>query len=89
MEQYDTVFVGFPIWWYEAPHIVETFLEGYDFSHKTLIPFATSGGSDMGKSESLLRQCCSGETIWCQGKRMSSTDSERTVRAWVDSLQLL
>ena len=45
MEQYDTVFVGFPIWWYVAPTIINTFLESYDFSGKTVIPFATSGGS--------------------------------------------
>ena len=45
---YDTVFVGFPIWWYQAPRIIETFLESYDFSGKTVIPFATSGGSGMG-----------------------------------------
>lgn len=45
MEEYDTVFVGFPIWWYVAPTIIDTFLESYDFSGKTVIPFATSGGS--------------------------------------------
>ena len=49
MEEYDVVFVGFPIWWYIAPTIIDTFLEGYDFSHKTIIPFATSGGSDLVK----------------------------------------
>ena len=48
MAQYDTVFVGFPIWWYVAPTIINTFLEAYDFSGKTVIPFATSGGSGMG-----------------------------------------
>ncbi|HBV51148.1 MAG TPA: flavodoxin, partial [Clostridiales bacterium] len=45
MEEYDTVFLGFPIWWYVAPTIINTFLESYDFSGKTIIPFATSGGS--------------------------------------------
>ena len=49
MEEYDVVFVGFPIWWYIAPTIIDTFLEGYDFSKKTIIPFATSGGSDLVK----------------------------------------
>ncbi len=52
MEQYDTVYVGFPIWWYVAPTIINTFLESYDFSGKTVIPFATSGGSGMGKNRS-------------------------------------
>lgn len=50
MDQYDTVFVGFPIWWYVAPTIINTFLDEYDFSGKTVIPFATSGGSGMGKT---------------------------------------
>lgn len=58
MEQYDTIFVGFPIWWYVAPTIIDTFLESYDFSGKTIIPFATSGGSGMGKTEEVLRKVC-------------------------------
>ena len=56
MEQYDTVFVGFPVWWYVEPRIVDTFLESYDFSGKTLIPFATSGGSGIGKAEKSLQE---------------------------------
>lgn len=55
---YDTVFVGFPIWWYQAPRIIQTFLESADFSGKTVIPFATSGGSGMGKTMELLRFSC-------------------------------
>ena len=54
--QYDTVFVGFPIWWYEAPHIIETFLESCDLSGKTVVPFGTSGGSSMGKTAQILAQ---------------------------------
>lgn len=54
MDSYDTVFVGFPIWWYVAPTIIDTFLESYDFSGKTVIPFATSGGSGMGKTAEVL-----------------------------------
>ena len=53
MDQYDTVFVGFPIWWYVAPTIINTFLESYDFSGKTVAAFATSGGSGMGKTDSV------------------------------------
>ena len=56
MAQYDTVFVGFPIWWYQAPRIIEVFLESYDFSGKTVIPFATSGGSGMGKTAEVGRE---------------------------------
>ena len=58
MADYDTVFIGFPIWWYVAPHIIHTFLESYDFSGKTLVPFATSGGSGMGKTVDELRKLC-------------------------------
>ena len=86
MAQYDTVFVGFPIWWYQAPRIIETFLERYDFAGKTLIPFATSGGSDMDKTEDILRPCCSAQTAWCPGKRLSSRESAASVREWVESL---
>ena len=88
MAQYDTVFVGFPIWWYQAPRIIETFLESYDFSGKTVIPFATSGGSGMGKTEHLLRPSCSAETRWLPGKRLSSSASAQAVQTWLDSLPL-
>ncbi|MCI8364873.1 MAG: flavodoxin [Eubacterium sp.] len=88
MDTYDTVFVGFPIWWYEAPRIIQTFLESYDFSGKTVIPFATSGGSGMGKTVSILKQSCSIRTKWKDGKRMSSTAGQETVQDWVNSLNL-
>ena len=58
MEDYDTIFVGFPIWWYIAPTIINTFLESYDLSGKTIIPFATSGGSDMGDTNKYLQPSC-------------------------------
>ena len=85
MEQYDVVFVGFPIWWYVAPTIINTFLEGYDFSGKTVIPFATSGGSGMGRTEDALRPSCSRETKWKPGKRFGSAD-RAGLAAWVQSL---
>lgn len=87
MEQYDTVFVGFPIWWYVAPTIINTFLESYDFSGKTVIPFATSGGSGMG-GEDVLRSACSKGTKWLPGKRLSSRESMASVQKWVESLGL-
>lgn len=71
MEQYDTIFIGFPIWWYVEPRIVDTFLESYDFSGKTLIPFATSGGSGVGKAEKSLREHCS-KANWKRGKLVNS-----------------
>lgn len=85
---YKYVFVGFPIWWYEAPRIIETFLESYDFSGKTVIPFATSGGSGFGKTDGILQKSCSPETDWRPGRRMSSSASAKEVQKWIDSLKL-
>ena len=87
MAQYDTVFVGFPIWWYQAPRIIETFLESYDFSGKTVIPFATSGGSSMG-GEDILKAACSKETKWLPGKRLSSHESAASVQKWIEGLHI-
>ena len=71
MEQYDTVLIGFPIWWYVEPRIVDTFLESYDFSDKTVIPFATSGGSGIGGAEKSLREHCP-KANWKQGRLVNS-----------------
>ena len=68
MEQYDVIYVGFPIWWYVAPTIINTFLESYDLSDKTVIPFATSGGSGMGNTNVELAPSCVG-AILKDGKR--------------------
>ena len=87
MAGYDVVFIGYPIWWYQAPRIIETFLESYDFSGKTVIPFATSGGSGMG-GEDILKAACSKETKWLPGKRLSSRESAVSVQKWVESLGL-
>ena len=87
MELYHTVFVGFHIWWYEAPGIIHTFLESYDFSGKTLIPFATSGSSGMGETDSILKKYCSSETKWKPGKRFGSAD-KGALKSWIDSLGL-
>ncbi len=88
MDQYGTVFVGFPIWWYEAPRIIASFLESYDFSGKTVIPFATSGGSGMGKTDSILQRLCPSAAVWKTGARLSSGASIRIVQNWVNSLEL-
>ena len=87
MDQYDTVLVGFPIWWYEAPRIIQTFLERYDFSGKTVAAFATSGGSGMGKTDQILQKSAPGAR-WKTGKRMSANASQSEVLAWVKSLGL-
>ena len=72
MAQYDTVLVGFPIWWYVEPRIVDTFLESYDFSGKTGTPFATSGGSGIGKAEENLRAHCPG-AVWKKGQLLNGS----------------
>lgn len=87
MDQYDIVFIGYPIWWGEAPRIVSTFVESYDFSGKTIVPFCTSGGSGIGSSASNLEQLTSGAT-WLDGRRLNGSDSLDTVMEWVDSLGL-
>ncbi|MCF0112176.1 MAG: NAD(P)H-dependent oxidoreductase [Erysipelotrichaceae bacterium] len=88
MDKYDIIFLGFPIWWYVAPTIIHTFLESYDFTGKTVIPFATSGGSDMGRTDSILQTICSKETGWKPGKRMNSGESAASVQSWIESLKL-
>ena len=88
MEEYNVVYVGFPIWWYVAPTIINTFLESYDFSGKTVIPFATSGGSGMGNTLNELKPSCSSNTKWCEGKRFSSSVSENELEDWVNGLNI-
>lgn len=85
MEEYDTVFLGFPIWWYVAPTIIDTFLESYDFSGKTIVPFATSGGSGFGRTAEVLKQLCSDTAKWLPGKMLNRT-SEKEMEEWVSSL---
>lgn len=72
MEQYDTVLVGFPVWWYVEPRIVDTFLESYDFTGKEMIPFATSGGSGIGKAEKSLKAHCPG-AVWKKGQLLNGS----------------
>ena len=87
MGQYETVFVGFPIWWYQAPRIIETFLESYDFTGKKVVPFATSGGRGLGKTEDILKAVCPGAQ-WLPGKRLRSGESAGAVQGWVDKLDI-
>lgn len=87
IEQYHTVYVGFPIWWYIAPTIINTFLESYDFSGKTVIPFATSGSSGVGETDKWLHPSCSDQTKWRPAKRFGA-DTKATVEAWVNSLNI-
>ena len=87
MEQYDVVFIGYPIWWGEAPRIVSTFMESYNFAGKTIVPFCTSGGSGMGSSASNLEKLTS-NAVWLDGQRLNGSDSQDEVMEWVNSLGL-
>lgn len=85
---YDVVFVGFPIWWYVAPTIINTFLEGYNFAGKTIVPFATSGSSGFGKSADMLIPSVSHLSEWKEGKLLNGHPSKTELKVWVDSLNL-
>ena len=85
MAQYDTVFVGFPIWWYIAPTIVNTFLEQYDLKGKTIVPFFTSGGSDAGETLNYLKPSAP-NAVWVAPKNFNYLTDE-DIKAWVDSLR--
>lgn len=80
---YDTIYVGFPIWWYVAPTIINTFLESYDLVGKTIIPFATSGGSGMGKINKKLEPSCPGATLKA-GKVFSMNASRQELAEWAN-----
>ena len=76
IEDYDTIFLGFPIWWYVAPAIINTFLESYDLAGKTIVLFATSGGSGMGKTASVLKACAPDAKIVDGGILNNASDAE-------------
>ena len=82
---YDKIYVGFPIWWYVAPRIINTFLEGCELSGKTVIPFATSGSSGMGKTNSVLKPSCGGAKL-LEGKVFRRGTSKSDLAAWAESL---
>lgn len=83
MEQYDTIFLGFPIWWYVAPTIINTFLEQYDLTGKKIIPFATSGSSGMGNTNHELSGSCKGAVL-VEGKRFRNETSESDLKQWAE-----
>ncbi|HCA34372.1 MAG TPA: flavodoxin [Lachnospiraceae bacterium] len=85
IDQYDTIFVGFPIWWYVAPHIINTFLEQYDLTGKKIIPFATSGSSGMGRTNDALKVSAPGAVL-LEGKRFARSASESEIREWAEKL---
>ena len=81
MPQYDVVFVGFPVWWYREPSIIDTFMELYDFTGKTVIPFATSGGSPLGDSAKNMQARAKGAKVEA-GRRFGAGASERELADW-------
>lgn len=84
----DVVFVGFPIWWYVAPHIINTFLESYDFSGKVVVLFATSGGSAFGRTLEELEDSVHGSGRIMEGKLLNGQQNKEELAAWVKSLGL-
>lgn len=86
MEQYDTVFVGFPVWWYREPSIIDTFMESYDFSGKTVVPFATSGSSGLGDSYKNLQALAPGANVK-DGKRFKTSTPETVLKEWADEVK--
>ena len=85
MGSYDTLIIGFPIWWGVAPRIIETFLESYDLSGKTIIPFCTSGGSGVGRSDTALHKNVSGDVKWEKGVQINRPN-ESTIKSWLEKV---
>ncbi len=83
MNQYQVIFVGFPIWWYREPSIIDTFMESYNFEGKTVIPFATSGGSGMGNSGEIMQSLAPHAKV-LSGKRFPSNVSEEELKTWAN-----
>lgn len=86
LDGYSTVYLGFPIWWGEEPRIMDTFVESYDFTGITVIPFCTSGSSGIGRSGSNM-EALAGSGIWLEGKRFSGGVSEEELCSWIEELQ--
>lgn len=84
MASYDVIFVGFPIWWYREPSIIDTFMEQYDFSGKTIVPFATSGGSDLGKASENMQKLAEGAAVK-SGRRFTAGTEKSELKAWAEA----
>ena len=83
MGKYDVIFVGFPVWWYREPSIIDTFMESYDFSGKIMVPFATSGGSSIGQSGENMQKLAVNAKVF-EGERFSNNVSEQELKTWAD-----
>ena len=80
----EVIFVGFPIWWYREPNIVDSFLEAYDWTGKTVVPFCTSGGSDLGEGQARIEALAKGASV-LRGRRFSAGTSEAELKRWIES----
>ena len=83
----DVIFLGFPIWWYREPSIIDSFLDAYDFTGKTIVPFFTSGGSQLGEGQGRIEHLAKRAKV-LSGKRFSARASESELKKWIDSLPL-
>ena len=88
MEQYTVVFLGYPIWWGEAPRIINAFMESYDFSGMTLVPFCTSDSSPIGSSAQNLHDLAASNVNWLDGERLSSHSTREDIVGWINGLGL-
>ncbi|MCD7742236.1 MAG: aldo/keto reductase [Ruminococcus sp.] len=88
IDEYDVIFLGYPIWHGQAPRIISTFLESYDFAGKTIIPFCTSHSSGIGSSAENLHDLCADTATWNEGQRFSSDTSENEIAEWISDLEL-
>lgn len=80
---YDTILLGYPIWWGEAPRILSTFVESYDLDGKTVLPFCTSGGSGIGSSAENLQELCEGDVTWLEGRRFDGGADRGEIEEWL------
>ena len=81
----DVIFLGFPIWWYREPSIIDSFLESYDWTGKTVVPFCTSGGSDLGEGQDRIEALARGAKV-LRGRRFSSRASEEELKRWIETM---
>ena len=84
---FDAIIVGFPVWWYNAPNIIFSFLESYDFSGKIIVPFCTSGGSGLDPAPRYMQKCCP-KAIFKTGKKFNFAENKASVKRWLESLGL-
>ena len=85
ISQYDRIFIGYPVWWYTFPKIINTFLEEYDFNGKEVVPFCTSGSSGIGSASSDMAKVIPGAKV-LEGMRLTSSSTDEEIKAWLETL---